>query len=107
MQVNPQVCVCAATTANPPTALEQWSEDSHKEYQQPPPPHAKLINAHYTIENERCVEPPHHPNAGIGGYQDVQCNSYIGGYYCIDREAEIGNDHNAGGRYWKCVPVKA
>ncbi|KAJ2590425.1 hypothetical protein EV177_009068, partial [Coemansia sp. RSA 1804] len=40
--------------------------------------------------------PRSHPNAGIGGFADVQRRSNIGGYHNIDRESEIGNDHAFG-----------
>ncbi|KAJ1833503.1 hypothetical protein LPJ63_002704 [Coemansia sp. RSA 2711] len=92
---DPQDCVCAGTCANPPTALEQ---DSHYE-PQPLLEHRPTLNTHYTVVTERFVEPKKHPNAGIGGYQDVQHHSDIGGYYDISRESEIGNDHVDSGGY--------
>ncbi|KAJ2804992.1 hypothetical protein H4R20_002276 [Coemansia guatemalensis] len=96
MQIDPQVCVCAATAPNQPTALDHASSGSREEHRR----RAKLIDSHYKIEGGNFVEPSHHPNAGIGGYQEVQRKSDIGGYYDINRESEIGNDHSFGSRYW-------
>ncbi|PIA14865.1 hypothetical protein COEREDRAFT_88386 [Coemansia reversa NRRL 1564] len=100
MQVDPQVCVSAGTTGNPPTALKRDSTSSHDEHRQSRQCSAKELGIHYTIQNKHVVVPAQHPNAGIGGYHIVPCRSNIGGYYKIDRESEIGNDHEIGSKYW-------
>ncbi|KAJ2817155.1 hypothetical protein IWW50_006261 [Coemansia erecta] len=92
---DPQACVCAGVCANPPTALEQETRGQSPESDG----HRKALDVHYTIQAERTIVPQDHPNAGIGGYGDVQHHSDIGGYYEISRESEIGNDHVDSGGY--------
>ncbi|KAJ1852425.1 hypothetical protein GGH12_005460 [Coemansia sp. RSA 1822] len=90
---DPQACVVAGTVSNPPTARDQHHEQS------PLPEHNAALKPHYIVETERTELPRHHPNAGIGGYTDIEHPSDIGGYYGISREAEIGNDHVDSGGY--------
>ncbi|KAJ2496358.1 hypothetical protein GGH96_005888 [Coemansia sp. RSA 1972] len=89
---DPQVCVAAGTAPNPPTARDQH-------HQQSPLPRYSTVKPHYVVEAERTELPRHHPNAGIGGYADVEHPSDIGGYFGVSREAEIGNDHVDSGGY--------
>ncbi|KAJ1663586.1 hypothetical protein IW140_004819 [Coemansia sp. RSA 1813] len=84
---DPQDCVSATACANPPNAIEQ-------EKLQRKDSTGKVLDTHY-IDRDAGMQaaPRHHPNAGIGGYVDVQRRSNIGGYRNIDRVSEIGNDH--------------
>ncbi|KAJ2558479.1 hypothetical protein EV175_000773 [Coemansia sp. RSA 1933] len=82
---DPQDCVSAATSANPPNAAEH--DMMHRK-------DSKVLDPHYVDRDVLAsAAPRHHPNAGIGGFGDVHRRSNIGGYHNIDRKSEIGNDH--------------
>ncbi|KAJ2705898.1 hypothetical protein FB645_002082 [Coemansia sp. IMI 203386] len=97
--IDPQKCVCAGTCSNPPNAIEQ-AKCKEREKHNPPPINNRqssttsTLEPHYVFRRTDSIVPPSHPNAGIGGYADVERSSDIGGYYNIDRESEIGNDHD-------------
>ncbi|KAJ2595964.1 hypothetical protein GGF39_003631 [Coemansia sp. RSA 1721] len=101
---DPQKCVCAGTCSNPPNAIEQ-AKCKERERHNPPPisnrqsSTSSTLEPHYVFRRTDSIVPPSHPNAGIGGYADVERSSDIGGYYNIDRESEIGNDHDFKARY--------
>ncbi|KAJ1816153.1 hypothetical protein LPJ56_004364 [Coemansia sp. RSA 2599] len=100
---DPQTCVCAGTCSNPPNAIEQ-AKCREKERESSPADHHRspegsALDPHYVFRRTESIVPPDHPNAGIGGYVDVERNSDIGGYLKIDREAEIGNDHDFDAMY--------
>ncbi|KAJ2879599.1 hypothetical protein FB639_003050 [Coemansia asiatica] len=100
---DPQACVCAGICSNPPNAVEQ-AKCREKECHLPParqqqPSAESALDPHYVFRRTESIVPPCHPNAGIGGYVDVERDSDIGGYVKVDREAEIGNDHDFGATY--------
>ncbi|KAJ2130464.1 hypothetical protein IW136_005551 [Coemansia sp. RSA 678] len=84
---DPQVSVAAGTASDLPTARDQHHEQSPLQL------FSTVRTPHYIVETERTELRQLHPNAGIGGYSDVEHPSDIGGYCGISREAEIGTGH--------------
>ncbi|KAJ2157199.1 hypothetical protein GGF46_004677 [Coemansia sp. RSA 552] len=103
LPADPQVCVSAAMPNAPLNAVEQQGMQCRR----PPALHHQpsVLKAHYAINKERFVEPPAHPNAGIGGIHELPHESDIGGCYGISRESETGNDHVDSGGYplYHCI----